>query len=533
MENIMISSKDYELTPEDTVQEENHNKREYSSVKRKIEYQIKNLPYEPEDNNEMIFPKYPMNDNNNYEYQLNNEMHNYQISQIPIPYQMNQSRSIINSNIDSKLSQLSYNVKMSNENFNSGPKDNISRAYNRSTVTLENKETFYSSKGNSISQYEKKIPRLLSFQKISPIIGKENFTSNIAINRENYSELVEIPRSDYDSYIGKDIVFVGDGMQTGEYKFTGAKIIMKAKENQKQKIKINEEEINNEINKRINKQKKEKIPKYEVVTKFYATTEFDGKPIKKIVKSEQRKIKYDKRKKHKYHSSQRTKNQKIPQDLKSDEYPTQQENKKIRENKSFIYNNKTLNNRNLNYRYKNDFNILPTDIYSKTLFDLINQIRADPQSFISVIENEKKNIIMDGYGRLIYNGKLKVALNQGEPAFDNAINYLKEINPMEKLEFNQLITVECPENENDILDVNYITYKVDNLINTGIYINSYWRDIINDPEISFLLMIVDDICYKSGKRRKDILNPNMKYIGISSKEINGKFVCFITLSKFL
>ena len=140
---------------------------------------------------------------------------------------------------------------------------------------------------------------------------------------------------------------------------------------------------------------------------------------------------------------------------------------------------------------------------------------------------------MDGYGRLIYNGKLKVALNQGEPAFDNAINYLKEINPMEKLEFNQLITVECPENENDILDVNYITYKVDNLINTGIYINSYWRDIINDPEISFLLMIVDDICYKSGKRRKDILNPNMKYIGISSKEINGKFVCFITLSKFL
>ena len=374
----------------------------------------------------------------------------------------------------------------------------------------------------------------MSFQKIPPIIGKENFTSNIDINRENYSELVEIPRSDYDSYIGKDIVFVGDGMQTGEYKFTGAKIIIKAKENQKQKIKINEEEINNEINKRINKQKKVKIPKYEVVTKFYATTEFDGKPIKKIVESEQRKIKYEnKSKKYKYHSSQRTKNQKIPQDLKRDEYPTQQENKKIRDNKSFIYNNKTLNNRNLNYRYKNDFNILPTDKHSKTLFDLINQIRTDPQSFISIIENEKKNIIKDGYGRLIYNGKLKVALNQGEPAFDNAINYLKEINPMDKLEFNQLITVECPENENDILDVNYITNKVDNLINNGIYINSYWRDIINDPEISFLLMIVDDIRYKSGKRRKDILNPNMKYIGISSKEINGKFVCFITLSKFL
>ena len=35
------------------------------------------------------------------------------------------------------------------------------------------------------------------------------------------------------------------------------------------------------------------LHKYEVVTKFYATTEFDGKPIKKIVESEQRKIKYE------------------------------------------------------------------------------------------------------------------------------------------------------------------------------------------------------------------------------------------------
>ena len=35
---------------------------------------------------------------------------------------------------------------------------------------------------------------------------------------------------------------------------------------------------------------------------------------------------------------------------------------------------------------------------------------------------------------------------------------------------------------------------------------------------------------KKGMRRKDILTPYMKYIGISSTEINNNFVCYITLS---
>ena len=220
--------------------------------------------------------------------------------------------------------------------------------------------------------------------------------------------------------------------------------------------------------------------------------------------------------------------------IKSEEFENYQENKKsMKANKSFICNNKQLNNKNYNFRYKNDFIIYPTDIFSKTLLNLINKIRTDPQSYIRIIEEEKKKIIKDKYGRLIYNGRLKVALNKGEAAFNDAIDFLRNIYPMEELEFNQLIAIECPESEDEIKNVNYISSKLVNMINNGILINSYWRDIISDPEICFLLMIVDDICYKSGKRRKDILNPNMKYIGISSKEINGKFACFVTLSSSL
>ena len=68
------------------------------------------------------------------------------------------------------------------------------------------------------------------------------------------------------------------------------------------------------------------------------------------------------------------------------------------------------------------------------------------------------------------------------------------------------------------------------MILNGIKINSYWRDLIKDAEMSFLLMIVDDNGDKKGMRRNDILNPKMKNIGISSVEINGQFINYFVLS---
>ena len=86
-----------------------------------------------------------------------------------------------------------------------------------------------------------------------------------------------------------------------------------------------------------------------------------------------------------------------------------------------------------------------------------------------------------------------------------------------------------PKTENEIKFKDYMVYKVENMINKGIIIKSFWRDIIRDPELSLLLMIVDDTGDKSGLRRRDLLDPNMKYIGINSIEINGSFACYITL----
>ena len=43
-------------------------------------------------------------------------------------------------------------------------------------------------------------------------------------------------------------------------------------------------------------------------------------------------------------------------------------------------------------------------------------------------------------------------------------------------------------------------------------------------------MIIDDNGIKSGMKRKDILCPYVKYIGISSSEVNQNFVCYVTLA---
>jgi len=172
----------------------------------------------------------------------------------------------------------------------------------------------------------------------------------------------------------------------------------------------------------------------------------------------------------------------------------------------------------------------PTDDFSQYIFNHINKIRENPQSFISNIEEAKPYILYNKSKKLIYKKNVKVALSEGIPAFQEAISILKICKPMNKLIFEPKLMVKLPDNEDDIIDKEYFKYEIRKMISEGIPIKSYWRDIINDPETSFLMMIVDDTGKKSGMKRNDILDPNMKYIGICSKSIGKYFICFLTFS---
>lgn len=198
--------------------------------------------------------------------------------------------------------------------------------------------------------------------------------------------------------------------------------------------------------------------------------------------------------------------------------------------KARIENNEENNieNNNMNYIFTTTEE-KPQDDFSEYIFDNINKIREDPTSFIKIIEQAKKNIVLDKKGIYIYKSNVKVALYRGESAFDETINYLKKLKPMKRLIFSNELLIDTPINEEQIQDKKYMNEQISLKVQNGIPIKSFWRDIIKDSQTCLILMIVDDTGANSGKKRNDILDPNMQCIGIVSKKIGKSFASYITL----
>ena len=172
---------------------------------------------------------------------------------------------------------------------------------------------------------------------------------------------------------------------------------------------------------------------------------------------------------------------------------------------------------------------VPSDEFSKYIFTQINLLRENPSSFINLIQGSESNIQRDKKNRLIYKTKLKVALDKGIKSFEEAKLILSNTKPMPKLNFDYDMKLKLPKNEINIKSNNYLKNQVLIKGDKGISIKAYWKEIIYDPETCFVLMIVDDNGKKAGFKRRNLLNPEYKYIGISSKNINNNFICYITL----
>jgi hypothetical protein len=348
--------------------------------------------------------------------------------------------------------------------------------------------------------------------------------NNIKKYNFDYNGFIRIPAERIPRYSSNTAIVTRRGINSGQYKFKGERTFIKTN--------ISVSPLNDLINSKDDIysrsyknyknffNKNEKRSKFEVIDKFYVFTEYDSKKnIFSIIDKD----------KYKNKNKEEINKKLIEKYLKTEPPPQKYKN----DNKNEVtYETKIKFN---NYRNKINFNSLniaskPKDNYSKYFLAQINKIRTDPQSFVGIIEDSKYNIIKDRYGRIMYNGKIKVKLIFGEPAFDDAIEFLNKAKPMNKLEFSSIITPQLPKNEEEMKDKNDLRKKVSIMAQNGINIKSYWKDFIKDPETSFLLMIVDDIGIKGGMRRKDLLDPKMKYIGISSTVINDCFICYIALS---
>jgi len=176
--------------------------------------------------------------------------------------------------------------------------------------------------------------------------------------------------------------------------------------------------------------------------------------------------------------------------------------------------------------------------YPEKIVELINKIRQNPKDYADIIEESIKNIIIEDNNdfepnkpKIIYKDKLKVALTRGEPAFREAAKELKNMSPIPPLEFKNDICIPMPDNEEEFRDSNSLRKKVQEILSKKITINVFFKELVKIPEISALLMIVDDNGKNSGKKRKAILNKNYKYIGVSYRFIGKKFISYFSFSK--
>ena len=512
---LMISSERYDM-PSDTKENQQEKVEEQEQEQEQEENQSENNKEEEEEQNQPII-KVEERENQQEEEQEAEEQ-NEKTSTEKISNEVMKTPNKEKASNASNLNQNDRVVYLVNKKEGSEKRDinesyEINQEQNNNNIIYHN-VAFRSDIKQEKENIQKNIPLESRLILIKSKKTKEPLDSNPKIyilsdRNEKYKnrnispdeirkEFVDIPLNEIKE---KDIIMVyGNGIKTGEYKFIGEKKIIKEDIVPNENMIINQEEINEELIKRKNKKKEKKIS-YEVIDKYYALTNITTKTIKKIEK-------------------------------------TMNNNKS---HKNYFYSTVNINKSNPIYqtqgKYINNLaqqniinNISPSDNYSCYFLSQINKIRTEPQSFIGVIEDSKANIIKDHLGRIIYNGKIKVCLNTGEAAFDEAIQFLKELEPMEPLIYNPQITINAPLNEDDILDKDDLNKKIKAMMNLGFNFRSYWRDVIKDPEISFLLMIIDDNGIKSGMKRKDILCPYVKYIGISSSEVNQNFVCYVTLA---
>ena len=67
--------------------------------------------------------------------------------------------------------------------------------------------------------------------------------------------------------------------------------------------------------------------------------------------------------------------------------------------------------------------------------------------------------------------------------------------------------------------------------NEGINIDIFYKDLVKIPEVSALLMIVDDSGKNSGKKRMTLLDKDIKYIGVNSTFIGKTFIAYLSFAK--
>lgn len=160
----------------------------------------------------------------------------------------------------------------------------------------------------------------------------------------------------------------------------------------------------------------------------------------------------------------------------------------------------------------------------------INLARSNPKAFAIKISKVLNKIqCVEDKQMLIYDDELQIEVAKGGEAFESCIYYLnnkyKETPPL--ILINEL-KIPFPKDKNQMLNRDYLGSQLEKKIKEveGKYtIIDFQYDITPNPSISILIQVVDD-SESLLQRRKNILNKNAKYVGITCECLKKDIMCF-------
>ena len=139
------------------------------------------------------------------------------------------------------------------------------------------------------------------------------------------------------------------------------------------------------------------------------------------------------------------------------------------------------------------------DEIAEEIFKEQNEVRKNPQSYIEKLQNSLKYY---SNNILFQKGEIPIATHEGESAVKEAINFLKNQNPVQELIYNKDIALSCKDIIDDIGPKGLTTHEGTEIKNIYNRLEQYcdWDGVIAEnidfgfkiPENIIMNMIIDD-----------------------------------------
>lgn len=175
--------------------------------------------------------------------------------------------------------------------------------------------------------------------------------------------------------------------------------------------------------------------------------------------------------------------------------------------------------------------ILGEETYESQLLNEINFVRTNPKKYATKLEKMQKYIIHEGeFTYFQYITKEKILLQNGESIFTSTIDFLNNLEPIQKLNWCDSLRIEFPPLIKVIKNIHLEQLMVQKRLFLRNKYNEikFTIDFFIDPTLSVIFQITDEL-FKQ-ERRKTLLNPSFSHFAVSHREDHKRK--FISLLAF-